>query len=825
MYQAEVTPCVKLTVEVVRGRNIAKDLDCRKPACKPDPYVKIYIRDSPGAHRQTRRIKNSRNPEWKETFTFWLAHDLSEALAEITLMDSNTLINESMGSVNFELSSLNTNETVTKTFDFNETSQVEIEFTTENRCQSDLRLGKSLCNKEESFRKERKQKIFNSMRELLKKHGKHRRPLTVNEVPVIGVLGSGGGFRASVGYAGVMKALHDTGILDCCMYVNGLSGSSWYLSALYANETFPENGPDGTHNDIRKRLERNPYLGLLCEFLSYRDAAIAKKMAKQPVSYTDIFGMVIGNALLGREKMERTKLSHFQEKIRSGNAPMPILTAVHVNSNQPAAIFHDWLEFNPYEIGIAKYGCFMNTKQFGTKFFCGVQAKKFEENPLHYIMGICGSAYSILFKDYLKEYTKGNRFLSFLLKPIVADSEEPDEKQVKEASKKFNLYEDDLAGEDYNTVVLRTVAVASGYNHDDDTDEEATEEDKIKARKNRLARRDYLKKEENDIPTAMPKPSTEHSENGPNSSKPVDPYSMPIDLDPITAFATPPIDGGIVPESVIDHALIGGIENGYSTDESEEEKEEENQPPRFGCRKLVYEKIFGMDHLRTRGLRTARVFNYMRSMSINKTHPVIKHPHNQGLRKLFKRINKQLNVNKKKMFVADAGIAFNSPYPPMLRRERGVDIILSFDFSARKEDDMDPLKELYLAEEWARITGLPFPKISRDTYKKGLKECYVFRDEEDIKAPIVIHFVLCNINFRKYSAPGIPREQGDDRGEFNIFSINGEPIPKNPYKTFNFCYSKDEFDKLFQLMHFNTLLHLDTILEQILAYTARYDDE
>ena len=53
-------------------------------------------------------------------------------------------------------------------------------------------------------------------------------------------------------------------------YFQLFNGTLRYLSALYANETFPENGPDGMHNDIRKRLERNPYLGLLCEFLSYR---------------------------------------------------------------------------------------------------------------------------------------------------------------------------------------------------------------------------------------------------------------------------------------------------------------------------------------------------------------------------------------------------------------------------------------------------------------------------------------------------------------------------------------------------------------------------
>ena len=41
------------------------------------------------------------------------------------------------------------------------------------------------------------------------------------------------------------------------------------------------------------------------------------------------------------------------------------------------------------------------------------------------------------------------------------------------------------------------------------------------------------------------------------------------------------------------------------------------------------------------------------------------------------------------MYVVDSGLAINSPYPLLLRPQRNVDILLSFDFSARnKEDEM-----------------------------------------------------------------------------------------------------------------------------------------
>lgn len=47
------------------------------------------------------------------------------------------------------------------------------------------------------------------------------------QVPVVAIAGSGGGFRAMVGFSGVMKALFESGVLDCATYIAGLSGSTW----------------------------------------------------------------------------------------------------------------------------------------------------------------------------------------------------------------------------------------------------------------------------------------------------------------------------------------------------------------------------------------------------------------------------------------------------------------------------------------------------------------------------------------------------------------------------------------------------------------------
>ena len=48
-----------------------------------------------------------------------------------------------------------------------------------------------------------------------------------NDVPTIAVLGSGGGFRAAIGYSGAMVGLQRSGIFDMVTYCAGLSGSAW----------------------------------------------------------------------------------------------------------------------------------------------------------------------------------------------------------------------------------------------------------------------------------------------------------------------------------------------------------------------------------------------------------------------------------------------------------------------------------------------------------------------------------------------------------------------------------------------------------------------
>ena len=57
----------------------------------------------------------------------------------------------------------------------------------------------------------------------------------------------------------------------------------------------------------------------------------------------------------------------------------------------------------------------------------------------------------------------------------------------------------------------------------------------------------------------------------------------------------------------------------------------------------------------------------------------------------FARIHEMMDTASERLLLVDAGLTFNSPYPVLLRPQRGVDLYVSFDFSGREEDD----KELF----------------------------------------------------------------------------------------------------------------------------------
>uniref|UniRef100_A0A3Q3WII9 Phospholipase A2 n=1 Tax=Mola mola TaxID=94237 RepID=A0A3Q3WII9_MOLML len=638
----------KFTVTVLRAENVTKGalgdlLDT------PDPYVELFIPTAPESRKKTKHIDNDINPKWNETFSFILDPNQQNVL-EITLMDANYVMDETLGTTSYDITNLSVGQKKTETF-------------------------------------------------LI---GKVRHATHFLSVPVIAIAGSGGGFRAMVGFSGVMKALFESGVLDCATYVAGLSGSTWYMSTLYSHPDFPNKGPKDINQELMSRVSSNPLRLLLPQHITnYIQALWTKKVTGQPVTFTDVFGMLIGETLIPA-RMD-IKLSSIKEKIDQAQSPLPLFTCLHVKPDVSELMFADWVEFSPYEIGMAKYGTFMAPDLFGSKFFMGTVVKKYEENPLHFLMGVWGSAFSILFNRVLgvKDTAGGSTM----------------EEELENIKPKHIVGEDSLDNDD-------------------------------------------------------------------------------------------------VPRK-------GGTENPEAEDEY-------HRTAQASWMQRMFTSLFSESALfNTREGRAGKVHNFMLGLNLNTnipfspisdfmSHAVMPEEEVDAVTDPdeFDRIYEPLDVKSKKIHVVDSGLTYNLPYPLILRPQRGVDLIISFDFSARPSDSSPPFKEILMAEKWARMNKLPFPKIDPKVFdREGLKECYVFKPRKGEKnCPTVIHFVLVNINFRTFKAPGVPREteKEKDLADFDIFDD-----PESPFSTFNFQYTNEAFIRLHDLMEFNTLNNLEVIKEAI----------
>ncbi|XP_053104033.1 cytosolic phospholipase A2 isoform X2 [Hemicordylus capensis] len=690
----------KLTVIVKQAKNVTKGaigdmLDT------PDPYVELFIPAAPDSRKRTKHIDNDVNPEWNETFEFILDPN-QENVLEITLMDANYVMDETIGTATFQISTLKLGEKKDAIFIISKVIEITMELSLEVCSATDLRFSMALCEEEKIFRQQRKTKIMEHVNSLL--GAGHL--ASARDVPVIAILGSGGGFRAMVGFAGVMKALYESGILDCAMYIAGLSGSTWYMSTLYSHPDFPVKGPKEINEELMKSVSHNPLKLLTPQKVKrYIEALWKKKSSGQPVTFTDIFGMLIGETLI--QNRLGTTLCDMKEKVSKAQSALPLFTCLHVKPDVSELMFADWVEFSPYEIGMAKYGTFMTPNLFGSKFFMGTVVKKYEENPLHFLMGIWGSAFAILF----------NRVLG-----------------VSNSQNKGPTMEEELEN-------IRMRHIVSS---DSDSDDES----------------------ERPKGTENPDAEREHQQSSQESW--VQRMFMAL---------------------VGDSAL-------FTTREGRAGK--------------VHNFMLGLNLNTSYPFSPLSGLSTQESMEEDEMDTAVADPDE------FERIYEPLDVKSKKIHVVDSGLTFNLPYPLILRPQRGVDLIISFDFSARPSDSSPPFKDILLAEKWAKMNSLPFPKIDPNVFdREGLKECYVFKPKNpasDIDCPTIIHFVLANINFRDYKAPGVPREtqKEKDFADFDIFDD-----PDTPFSTFNFQYSNEAFKRLHDLMEFNTLKNLDIIKQEI----------
>ncbi|NWV85148.1 PA24B phospholipase, partial [Dasyornis broadbenti] len=167
---------------------------------------------------------------------------------------------------------------------------------------------------------------------------------------------------------------------------------------------------------------------------------------------------------------------------------------------------------------------------------------------------------------------------------------------------------------------------------------------------------------------------------------------------------------------------------------------------------------------------------------------------------------------QKYLCLIDVGYFINTSGAALFKPERNVDVIISLDYGLG-----NVFKQLQMTYKYCKTQNIPFPKVELSKEEeKNPKECYIFSDAEDPRAPIVIHFPLVNDTFQEFKEPGVKRGHSEmEEGKVNLENNC------SPYYLIRLIYSSENFDKLVNLSKYNILNNKDLLLHAIRSAVER----
>ncbi|XP_051973674.1 cytosolic phospholipase A2 gamma-like [Xyrauchen texanus] len=174
----------------------------------------------------------------------------------------------------------------------------------------------SLNKNEEEFVKRRKDIVLKCLETLDIKCSQ--------QVPNIALLGSGGGERAMVGLLGSLDQLGKAGLLDCFLYLCGVSGSTWCMASLYQEPDWTSN-LEAVKQEIVQRLSGDG--------VSWSEAFSKLKKyyyEKDIFSLTDVWAVMVVTSYV-KEIDEHTLSERSDQKSKD---PYPIYTVIDKRCKQ-----------------------------------------------------------------------------------------------------------------------------------------------------------------------------------------------------------------------------------------------------------------------------------------------------------------------------------------------------------------------------------------------------------------------------------------------------------------------------------------------------------
>ncbi|KAK6291953.1 hypothetical protein J4Q44_G00377380 [Coregonus suidteri] len=561
----------------------------------------------------------------------------------------------------------------------------------------------------------------------------------LEDVPNIALLGSGGGERAAVGMLGSLCQLAQDDLLDSLLYMCGVSGSTWCMSSLYSN---PAESLSKSCVEIIKKL-KGPTVDLskAVEWLKLR------KEQNQDFNLTDFWGAFTASYFM--KEMNTCCLS--EDAHRKIIKPYPIYSAIELDCHRQGYTKGVWFEMTPHESGFSGLGAFVPTSCLGSQFEGGTLREKRKEMDMVLLQGICGSA--------------------------IADGQMNNAEVVKKIWGLFgggknvsNSGEDSMRLEFVskgevkvcNCLPSRVVRCVS------ELIEYAEDPDALKTWKVIATLEQLLK--------------------GHVSSK----GEMLWNMDAERWQRTSLMERKKFIEKV-------SLELILTSDSWTKDWEDQS----CTCNAKGMEKTMEMtakpamsssERIRNPGVPD-------KLWIVHTIFPlVIKWEWGTVSNFLFK--IQATNVpsriaSKEKIHLVDAGLKINSPYPPILRTSRKVDLIISLDFSAG-----DPFQTVRSAKTYALLLEVPFPPVKQSVWeeKDHPEDCYVFEGKSP-EVPTIMHMPLFNL------------QNCQDEEE-----IKKE---REKYTTFHQHYDASEIQHIMEKAKDNLKNNKNRILEQIFMAVKR----
>ncbi|XP_067295953.1 cytosolic phospholipase A2 gamma-like [Pseudorasbora parva] len=184
-----------------------------------------------------------------------------------------------------------------------------------------------------------------------------------------------------VGLLGSLDQLQKTGLLDCILYLSGVSGSTWCMASLYEE-------PDwSTKLDTVKDKIIDRISGSGVSWIERVLRMLKCYQNKEFFNFTDFWAATVITDYV--KEIDKHNLTDHWAQL--SNDPFPIYTAIDQQCKEDGDA-DPWFEFTPYEAGYSLIGAFVETSSFGSKFDKGCKIKKQPEIDMLYLQALSGSA-------------------------------------------------------------------------------------------------------------------------------------------------------------------------------------------------------------------------------------------------------------------------------------------------------------------------------------------------------------------------------------------------------------------------------------------------